>query len=253
LIAALIASGLTLAAQQMPDRSFRPMIEDRAHALGTGPAVCVDEGHGTVHTLDDGFFPFADLIRRDGYAVRAVRTRLDRLSLADCRILVVAAPRSHIMDAEETRRWVGAGGSLLLIADRDSLLAASTLASAFGVTFTDVPGKPATFRIVDQTLRPHAIVRGRHAKESVASVATFSGQLLRAPATADLLLVASDGALQGVVMRVESGRAAFFGDAALFTAQIAGPERRLVGMNAPGAAQNFQFVLNVMHWLSGVL
>ncbi len=54
-------------------------------------------------------------------------------------------------------------------------------------------------------------------------------------------------------MRVEMGRAAFFGDPALFTAQIAGPERRLVGMNARGAEQNFQFVLNVMHWLSGVL
>ena len=51
-------------------------------------------------------------------------------------------------------------------------------------------------------------------------------------------------------MRVETGRAAFFGDPALFTAQIAGPDRRLVGMNARGAEQNFQFVLNVMHWLS---
>jgi hypothetical protein len=55
------------------------------------------------------------------------------------------------------------------------------------------------------------------------------------------------------VLRVEKGRAAFFGDPALFTAQIAGADRRLVGMNARGAEQNFQFALNVMHWLSGVL
>jgi hypothetical protein len=55
------------------------------------------------------------------------------------------------------------------------------------------------------------------------------------------------------VMRVEMGRAAFFGDPALFTAQIVGPDRRLVGMSARGSEQNFQFMLNVMHWLSGVI
>jgi hypothetical protein len=75
---------------------------------------------------------------------------------------------------------------------------------------------------------------------------------MRVPTTAEPLLVGSDGSVQGAVMRVERGRAAFFGDATLFTAQIAGPERRLVGMNARGA-ENFQFVLNVMHWLSGVI
>ena len=54
-------------------------------------------------------------------------------------------------------------------------------------------------------------------------------------------------------MRLEMGRAALFGDPVLFTAQIVGPERRLVGMSAPGADRNFQFVLNVMHWLSGII
>ena len=76
---------------------------------------------------------------------------------------------------------------------------------------------------------------------------------MRVPDSAEALLVASNGAGFGTVMRVEMGRAAFFGDPALFTAQIAGPDRRLVGMNARGAEQNFQFVLNVMHWLSGVI
>ena len=76
---------------------------------------------------------------------------------------------------------------------------------------------------------------------------------MRVPGSGEPLLVAADGSVFGAVMRVEMGRAAFFGDPALFTAQIAGSERRLVGMNARGAEQNFQFVLNVMHWLSGVL
>jgi len=52
------------------------------------------------------------------------------------------------------------------------------------------------------------------------------------------------------VMVVGKGRAAFFGEAAMFSAQVAGPNRRPMGMNAPGAEQNFQLVLNLMHWLA---
>jgi hypothetical protein len=65
--------------------------------------------------------------------------------------------------------------------------------------------------------------------------------------------VPAGGWLQGAVMRVGSGRAGFFGEAAMFSAQVSGPERRPVGMNAPNAGQNFQFVLNLLHWLSGQL
>jgi hypothetical protein len=246
------AVAVALSAQQMPDRSFRPMLEDPAYAVGTGPVVCFDEGHNNAHTVADGFWPFGDLVRRDGYVIRAMAAT-PQPSLADCRILVVVAPRSNVLGAESIRRWVAEGGSLLVIGDRDARAAASDLASAFGVTFLDDPLKPTTFRAADRSLRPHAITRGRHAKESALSVSTSAaGQAMRVPSTAEPVLVASDGAVQGAVMRVEMGRAAFFGDTALFTAQIVGPERRLVGMNARGE-QNFQFVLNVMHWLSGVI
>ena len=248
----VLAAATTVAAQQMPDRSFQPMIEDRAYAIGTGPVVCVDESHNSAYTLSDSFWPFSDLIRRDGYVVRALTAPFDASSRADCRILVIAGPRSRV-DAGEIRRWVAGGGSLLLIADRDTLTAASDLSAAFALVFTDGPARAGRFRAADQTLRPHAIVRGRHAKESPASVTTFGALAMRVPGSGEPLLVAADDAVFGAVMRVEMGRAAFFGDPALFTAQIAGSERRLVGMNARGAEQNFQFVLNVMHWLSGVL
>jgi len=46
---------------------------------------------------------------------------------------------------------------------------------------------------------------------------------------------------------------AVFGEAAMFTAQLAGPARMPMGMNHPLAKQNAQFALNVMHWLSGML
>jgi hypothetical protein len=46
---------------------------------------------------------------------------------------------------------------------------------------------------------------------------------------------------------------AVFGEAAMFSAQLAGPARMPMGMNHPLAKQNTQFALNVMHWLSGML
>jgi hypothetical protein len=38
----------------------------------------------------------------------------------------------------------------------------------------------------------------------------------------------------------------------MFSAQLAGPNKLPMGMNAPIARQNSQFLLNVMHWLTGV-
>jgi hypothetical protein len=308
LISALLLSGLTLAAQQVPDRAFRPPVQDPAYPTGTGPVVCLDEAHHNFHTLDDKFWAFGELVRRDGYVVRPHRTTFDERSFSACRILVIANaqpsdaewdtysyPTPPAFAADEVaavREWVRGGGRLLLIADHMPLAgAAASLAAAFGVTFLDgfaVEGfadeserdaafaKPTMFRTEDNTLRPHAIVRGRNAKESVAYVRSFTGQAFQAPEAAEPLLavqrtfialmprtawqfgpdtrrVAVGGWLQGAVMRVESGRAAFFGEAAMFSAQVTGAERRPMGMNAPGAEQNSQFVLNVMHWLSDIL
>lgn len=317
IVTAVVAYKLTVAAQQVPDRAFKVQVENPAYADGRGPVVCVDEAHANLHTLDERYWAYGDLIRRDGYRVRASRATFSQASLAGCHILVIANAQSGSarsdrssstslsafgrQEVEATYQWVRGGGALLLIADHMPVAAAAaTLAAAFGVTFTDgfaVEGaafrstrsetpeeaerdpefaKPTIFRAVDQTLRPHAIMRGRNAKESVTAVRTFTGQAFRARATAEPLLVfpptfvsltpehawhfgpdtprtSVAGWLQGAVMRVDSGRAAFFGEAAMFSAQLRGPERIPMGMNAPGAEQNSQFVLNVMHWLSGIL
>jgi hypothetical protein len=306
--AAVLACGPTLAAQQVPDRAFRPPVENPAYGFGKGPVVCLDEAHFNFHTLDGRFWAFGELLRRDGYVVRPNRAKFDKPSLAACSILVISnalpstaewdtypyptPPAFAPAEVEATHRWVRGGGNLLLIADHMPLAgAAASLAAAFGVSFTDgfaVEGfaaeserdaafaKPTIFRLADQTLRPHVIVRGRNAKESVMSVRTFTGQAFRAPAAAESVLVVPatfiallpekawqfgpdtrrvpvGGWLQGAVLRVESGRAAFFGEAAMFSAQVTGAERSPMGMNAPGAEQNHQFVLNLMHWLSRIL
>jgi hypothetical protein len=61
------------------------------------------------------------------------------------------------------------------------------------------------------------------------------------------------GWLQGGAVRVGDGRAVVLGEAAMCTAQLAGPQRAPMGMNNPLAPQNAQFCLNVVHWLSGLL
>jgi hypothetical protein len=44
---------------------------------------------------------------------------------------------------------------------------------------------------------------------------------------------------------------AVFGEAAMFTAQRVG--KRTMGMNNPVAKHNPQFLLNIIHWLDGVI
>jgi hypothetical protein len=48
---------------------------------------------------------------------------------------------------------------------------------------------------------------------------------------------------------------AVFGEAAMFTAQssVSDGVVRQMGLNHPSATGNAQFVLNVMHWLTGLL
>lgn len=183
------------------------------------------------------------------------------------------------------RAWVEAGGALLLIADHLPFPgAANKLAKAFGIIFSNgyasdprSTSGPLIFKGADQSLAPHPITHGRSAQESVSSVATFTGSAFQIEKDGQPLLVLGKGSLsylvrtfgekisaetpripidgwwQGGTLRLGKGRIAVFGEAAMFSAQLAGPARTPMGMNAPAAAQNPQFLLNVMHWLSGVL
>jgi hypothetical protein len=172
--------------------------------------------------------------------------------------------------------WVEKGGSLFLIADHAPFpAAASDLAKAFGVEFCNgyataghwQSGGPETFEY-KTGLKESAITRGRSDDEKVTKVATFTGSAFKVPKDAIPVLVFGaksesfeinaggegekrvpiEGWCQGAVMKVGKGRVAVFGEAAMFSAQLAG--REPMGMNAPEAEQNHQLLLNVMHWLS---
>lgn len=294
----LLLTSAAAAGQQVPDRAFRPPVPNPAYEVGSGPTVCVDAGHNNFHTLDGGFWAFGELARRDGYRTQSADGRISLATLVACDVFVIANAQLPIRSWAEypyptpggfatdeidlLHRWVGSGRALLLIADHMPLAGVATeLAARFGVTFhdgfamPDQQGEPTLFRMDDGTLRPHAIVRGRSAAESVTSVRSFTGQAFEAPGAEAILVLPPDytqlmperawqftdqtkrvpvgGWLQGAVTPVGRGRAAFFGEAAMFSAQVAGPNRQPMGMNAPMAEQNAQFVLNVLHWLTRAL
>ena len=192
---------------------------------------------------------------------------------------------SAFTDAEiaAVREWVRAGGSLLLIADHMPMGgAAQKLGAAFGVRWNngfalvkDQQGA-MVFKREDGSLKDHVVTRGSKAGERVGQVATFTGSAFQVEGESEPLLVfgkdvvslmpqtawqftpetpevAVAGWTQGATLRSGKGRVALFGEAAMFTAQLAGPNRQRVGMNAPEAPQNAQFLLNVLHWLSGKL
>ncbi|HUU44220.1 MAG TPA: hypothetical protein VM118_00695 [Acidobacteriota bacterium] len=193
-------------------------------------------------------------------------------------------PAFTAMEVAAVEQWVNDGGSLLLIADHTPFArAAENLAAAFGIVFqdgyavrpTDYSGQ-YVFRRGDNTLGTDIITTGRRPEERIDSVVSFTGQAFRAlrpvralmtidstltlffpitdrEITAETPHIAAVGLLQGAVLRHGQGRVALFGEAAMFSAQIAGPKRIRMGMNNPSARQNGQFALNVMRWLVGVL
>jgi hypothetical protein len=192
-----------------------------------------------------------------------------------------AFTRTEIATVE---RWVSAGGSLFLIADHMPWPgAAQDLAQVFGVHMTNSFATDKTcaedeylFERVNGTLHDHPITEGRSDDERIDYVRTFTGQafwltqpgepILRLKPGSVLLLpevewqfsvqtpqIPGDGLLQGATLEHGKGRVAVFGEAAMFSAQVSGAERRPMGMNMQGAEQNPQFLFNIIHWLARLI
>ncbi len=195
-----------------------------------------------------------------------------------------ARARPAFTDAEclAVRDWVRDGGSLLLVADHYPIGdATEKMAQQFGVQMSkgvtmdpansarDLGG-PASlvFSRANKLLGDHAITRGRNESETVNRIVSFTGQSLVGPkgSTAFMLLsgtavdvarpsgqrASAAGKCQGLAMEFGKGRVVVLGEAAMLSAQLAGPRRRPMGMNAPGTDDR-QLALNIMHWLSHLL
>jgi hypothetical protein len=226
----------------------------------------------TVRSLTQPFSPRA----LDGVRVLVVANALNAANAERWALPTPSAFTSEEIAA--VRGFVWGGGALLLIADHMPFPgAAAELAAAFDFQMANGFAMPPTsgplvFRRTDGTLVNDPITRGRGPDERVDSVATFTGQAFQGPGTARPLLVLPKGVTlllpdeawqfdsttrradatgwwQGAVRTYGRGRVAVFGEAAMFSAQRAGPASSPMGMNAPIAAENPQFLLNVMHWL----
>ncbi len=235
----------------------------------------------------DGFRVGASKTAITPSALEAVDVFVISNALAEQNLEDWSLPTSDAFSTQEMEtlhHWVLGGGSLLLIADHMPFPGATaSLAEAFGVLFTNSFATDATgsadeyvFRRSDGTLGDDPITRGRNPSERIDSIRSFTGQAFRVVGPARPLLVLpkgsvvllpseswvfdertprirGDGMFQGVALKAGRGRVAVFGEAAMFSAQISGEQRRPMGMNMPSAAQNPQFALNVMHWLAGLL
>ncbi|RYV01550.1 hypothetical protein SOPP22_14295 [Shewanella sp. OPT22] len=187
-------------------------------------------------------------------------------------------------EVEVVHHWVKNGGSLLLIADHlpwpkasDSL--ASTFGFQFNNSYVEVLGSSEQyFEVADKSLVEHKILKGLTGTTKITKIRGFMGQAFLSPPDAKPLLVFSKSAVaympskawditddtptisavgwhQGATLDFYKGRVAFFGEAGMFTAQVDNDENEQwkMGMNAKGAEQNEQFLLNTMYWLSNII
>jgi hypothetical protein len=84
------------------------------------------------------------------------------------------------------------------------------------------------------------------------SILKLSDTAQDAPDRESKSLVSAAGRAQALAFKVGKGRVVIHGEAAMLSAQIAGPDKHKMGMNVDGY-DNKQYTLNLMHWLSGVL
>ena len=183
-------------------------------------------------------------------------------------------------------RWVSSDGSLFLIAEHMPYAGAATdLAVTFGLYFNNgfcidqkTGAGTLTFSRSIGGITDHVITGGRSVTERVNRVMAFGTQAFRAKPGAKvepllvldndkILMLPEDGMrinrnspwlhaggwLVGAALKYGKGRVAVFGDAAMFSAQVEGPDRKPTGFNVPEAKDNLNLALNVIHWLSGLL
>ena len=275
-------------AQQVPDTLFRPVIQNPKYAANQGPIVLVDGAHHNFHTTDNRFKPFSLLLRRDGYQVKGGSSQFSESSLKDAGILVISnalnernredwsLPTPSAFTDDEIKaveEWVKAGGSLFLIADHMPFPGCNEkLAAAFGFTFyngfafdTTKQGAPDLFSVTNKRLVSNPMTTG------LDSIYSFTGQAFDIPASATPLLILDENfkiwspqvawefkkkttkisgnkKVQIATLEYGKGRIVVSGEAAMFTAQVAGKSTKM-GFNHPVAKHNAEFLLRLIHWL----
>lgn len=279
---------VVLFAQQIPDSNFIYPITHPKYAIGTGPIVSVDAAHHNFHTPDNRFYAFAKLLRSDGYIVNAFEENFSEASLKKCAILVISnplnaenagswqLPNPSAFSKDEIQaviNWVADGGRLFLIADHMPFAgAAADLAQAFGFEFLNCFAMDNRRRSQEYFYKSNKTLQVHEVTAGIDTIVTFTGSAFRIPKNAKPVLqlnatytllspqvawqfedstpyLSADGFCQLASLVYGKGKVFVSGEAAMFSAQLAGAARTPTGMNTPSARKNPQLLLNVIHWL----
>ncbi len=167
-------AAMPAAAQKTTDNQFRHPVANPSYPPGSGPIVCVDEGHQNHHTIEGSFAPFATLLRDDGYEVLRTIGPFTADPLSKCDIMVIANPllpvdqekegqypHDSAFTEEELNRllgWLRDGGALLLIVDHTPWAgAAGGLMALLGIqVFDGQVRETALFGQMDEEAHQHA-------------------------------------------------------------------------------------------------
>jgi hypothetical protein len=219
LVAAIAGTTLLLSNRERSyDRAFDARVTDPVYRADP-PVVLYDEGHRNAQTTTEGYKPFADLLRSDGYSVRVSKQPFSTSTLQGVSILALVLARGtneteddaafSDAEAEAIEAWVRGGGSLLLVTDHWPFgSAAASLAGRFDITMGagfvqdsthHEPNRGDSHLVFSEEnglLLDHPVVGGRNEAERVRRVLTFTGQSVRGPAAAVPFLTLSDTATE---------------------------------------------------------
>jgi len=194
-------------------------------------------------------------------------------------------PTPSAFDKREIKainKFVKKGGSLLLVVDHMPFSGASQkLAQSFGVDFINgfaidtVQWDLTKFNRNNNSLKQHAIINGRNYSEKIFEIGSYFGQcftysnsnLVPLLEFTDKNIVCYEpkkawrfdsktkirsalGLYQGIAGEYGKGRIVILGDSSFVGAYLIGQNSRPIGMNSIEVKDNFQFILNIFHWLS---
>jgi hypothetical protein len=180
----------------------------------------------------------------------------------------------------EMEKWVKKGGSLFLIVDHHPFAgAAEELAKEFGFRLfnglaEDTIRYPSYFHRANRTLQSNVITNGRNDSEKIDSVLTFSGSAIKLSNEASSILsfdngwiqrlpdtawnynniepVSISGFSQGAFKEFGKGKVVIFADGNMFSAQDTSWGGKMGFIN-PNAKYNYKLLLNIVHYLDGLL
>ena len=285
----LFFNSISILAQQVPDTSRFFEIETPRYAAGKGPIVMIDAAHGNFHTLEGRYRAFGNILEADGYRLSSNEQPFTEEGLGRCDVLVISnplhasnqgnwqLPTPSAFTPEEiaaVERWVAGGGRLFLIADHMPFAgAAADLGRAFGFEFLNGFGMDNRHRQIEYFTRRQGTLKNSPVTVGLDSIVTFTGSAFLIPTAATPLIslgehytilmpeqawnftddtpfVSGNGFYQLAFRTYGRGKVMVSGEAAMFSAQLAGPNRAPMGLNNPAAVRNIPLLRNILAWLA---